>query len=177
MPHARVGAAAARHAAARVRRTALITLPAVSRPAILALAASGVLVFLAISFGLARWLSTENDERDAVYAVLAAQARGDAQEMLARLDGCVNDAACVAAVERNARRLRRPGELKILAYASGTAYAVGSARGLTRVAWTVVDRGLPVVQCVDVERAGNVLADRAITLHRLSSPIDRQSSC
>jgi hypothetical protein len=149
----------------------------VSRPAILALAGAGLLTFVLISFGLARWLSTENDERDAVYAVLAAQARGDAGGMLARLDGCAGDSGCASAVRRNAARLRRPGEVKILAYDSATSYALGTAHGPTRVAWTVVDRGLPVVQCVDVQRGGSVLTGRTITLRRVSLPIERQSSC
>jgi hypothetical protein len=147
------------------------------RRVLIPLAALGVLAFLAISLALARWLTTENEERDAVYALLQAQARGDAGAMLARLGGCDRDERCAAAAEANARRLRRPGQVKILAYDSDTAYALGTARGRTRVAWTVVDRGLPVVQCVDVERRGSVLTGRAITLHRLSPPIDRQASC
>jgi hypothetical protein len=34
-----------------------------------------------------------------------------------------------------------------------------------------------VVQCVEVQRAGNVLTGRAISLRRLSVPIDRQGTC
>ena len=139
------------------------------------LVAVGVVAFLAISLVLARYLTTENRERDAVYALLRDQARGDAKAMLSRLDGC--DARCRADVQANARRLARPGAVKILAYQSPTAYALGSAEGLTRVAWTIVDRQLPVVQCVEVQRTGNVLAGRGINLRRLSVPIDRQSSC
>jgi hypothetical protein len=135
----------------------------------------GVAAFLALSLLLARYLTTENRERDAVYALLRDQAHGNAKAMLARLHGC--DARCRADVQANARRLARPGEVKILAYQSATAYALGSAEGLTRVAWTIVDRQLPVVQCVDVERTGNVLAGREINLRRLSLPIDRQGSC
>jgi hypothetical protein len=139
------------------------------------LIAVGVVVFLAISFELARYLTTENRERDAVYALLRDQARGDAPAMLARLSDC--DARCRAAVEANARRLKRPGDVKILAYDSSTAYTLGSASGPTRVAWTIVNRQLPVVQCVDVQRTGNVLTGRAINLRRLSVPIDRQGTC
>lgn len=148
-----------------------------SRRALIALAAVGVLAFLAISLLLARYLNTEGQERGAVFALLQAQARGDANAMLARLDGCRRDPRCAETTRRNARRLERPGEVKILAYDSATAYALGSKRGPTRVAWTVIDRGLPVVQCVDVQRAGTVLAGRAIRLRRLSPPIDRQGSC
>jgi hypothetical protein len=139
------------------------------------LIAVGVVAFLAISFVLARYLTTENRERDAVYALLRDQARGDARAMLARLDGC--DARCRAAVELDARRLKRPGDVKILAYDSSTAYALGGASGPTRVAWTIVNRQLPVVQCVEVARKGNVLTGRTISLRRLSVPIDRQGTC
>jgi len=149
----------------------------VSRRTLLPLLAAALVVVLAVSFVLAQWLSTENRERNAVYGVLQAQARGDAGAMLDRLEGCARDRACVRDVRENARRLRRPGEVKILAYDSATAYALGGAEGLTRVAWTVVNRGLPVVQCVDVRRGGSVLAGRVVTLRRLSRPIGRQSSC
>jgi hypothetical protein len=143
----------------------------------IALLAIGVLLFLAISFELARWLATENRERDAVYGLLAAQARGDLRAMLARLDGCARHPACRATQARNAGRLRRPGKVRILAYDSKTSYALGDARGLTRVAWTVIGRGLPVVQCVAVHRGGTALAGRSITLTALSAPIGSQATC
>jgi len=149
----------------------------VSRRTLIPLVAVGVLVFVALSFLLARYLNTEGQERGAVFALLQAQARGDAPAMLRRLDGCPPDPSCVATARRNAARLRRPGRVKILAYDSKTAYALGARRGPTRVAWTVIDRGLPVVQCVDVERSGTVLAGRTIRLRRLSPPIDRQGTC
>jgi hypothetical protein len=149
----------------------------VSRRAVIPLAAAGVLAFLAISLLLARYLNTEGEERGAVFALLQAQARGDAQAMLKRLDGCARDPRCVRTTRANATHLKRPGEVKILAYDSSTAYALGAKRGLTRVAWTVIDRGLPVVQCVDVDRTGTVLTGRAIRLLGLSPPIDRQGTC
>ena len=139
------------------------------------LIAVGIVLFLGVSVVLARYLSTENNERDAVYALLRDQARGDARGMLRRLDGC--DARCRADVEANARRLARPGDVKILAYTSSTGYALGGATGPTRVAWTIVDRQLPVVQCVEVQRTGNVLTGRGISLRRLSVPIDSTGSC
>ena len=139
------------------------------------LVAVGGVVFVAISFLLARYLLTENRERDAVYALLRDQARGDARAMLARLDDC--DARCRAAVATNARRLKRAGTVRILAYDSSTAYALSGASGPTRVAWTIVNRQLPVVQCVQVERTGNVLTGATINLRRLSVPIDRQGTC
>jgi hypothetical protein len=147
----------------------------VSRRRLVTLIALGAIVFVAISLLLARWLSVENRERDAIYALLRDQARGDAPAMLKRLDGC--DARCRANVGANARRLKRAGDVKILAYSSSTSYALGHAEGPTRVAWTIVNRQLPVVQCVQVERTGNVLAGATINLLRLSVPIDRQGTC
>lgn len=146
-----------------------------SRRRLVTLIALGAIVFVAISLLLARYLSTENRERDAVYELLRDQARGDAQAMLGRLSDC--DARCRANVAYDARRLKRAGEVKILAYSSSTSYALGHAEGPTRVAWTIVNRQLPVVQCVQVERTGNVLAGATINLRRLSVPIDRQGTC
>jgi len=147
----------------------------VRRPRVIVLIAAGVIVFLAISLLLARYLSTENRERDAVYALLRDQARGDAPAMLKRLTAC--DARCRANVTYDARRLERAGKVKILAYSSSTSYALGHSEGPTRVAWTIVDRQLPVVQCVEVERTGNVLTGSTINLRRLSVPIDRMGTC
>jgi hypothetical protein len=149
----------------------------VSRRVIIPLVLVGVVAFLAVSFELARYLNTESQERGAIFALLQAQARGDTSGMVDRIDGCTRDPRCQATAARNAEKLKRPGEVKILAYDSKTAYALGGAEGPTRVAWTIVDRGLPVVQCVDVQRTGTVLAGRAIRLRRLSLPIDRQGTC
>ena len=146
-----------------------------SRRRVLAIAVPGVIVFLAISLLLARYLTTENRERDAVYRLLQDQARGDAKGMLARLTAC--DARCRAGVQSSARRLKRAGEVKILAYQSSTSYSLGSAEGPTRVAWTIIDRQLPVVQCVEVQRTGNVLTGRGINLRRLSVPISNTGTC
>ena len=137
--------------------------------------AVSVIVFLAISFVLARWLTTENRERDAIYALLVAEARGDAGTMRARLSGC--EGRCAATVTANARRLRTAGTPKILRLDSKTAYALGSASGPTRVAWTIVNRRLPVVQCVDVERAGSALTGRRLVLRSISAPIGGEDSC
>ena len=84
---------------------------------------------------------------------------------------------CRANVAYDARRLKRAGTVKILAYSSSTSYSLGHAEGPTRVAWTIVNRQLPVVQCVQVERTGNVLTGSTINLRRLSVPIDRTGTC
>ena len=138
--------------------------------------AVGVLVFLAVSALLARFLSTENAERDKEATLLQAQARGDVAAMLAQLDGCRERPSCVATVRANATRLRRPGAVKILSLKSSTAYALTGASGQTRLAWTVIGR-LPVVQCVDVRRRGNPVSGITVTLTSLSAPIANEADC
>ena len=131
---------------------------------------------MAISLLLARWLTTENRERNAIHDLLVAQAAGDAPAMLDQLEDC--DAGCRSTVEDNARELKRPGNPKILLLQSTTAYALGGATGLTRVAWsTVKDDSLPVVQCVEVHRGGNALTGRTVTLRSISAPIGNEASC
>ena len=137
---------------------------------------AGVLLFVAISGLLARFLSVENAERDKEAALLQAQATGDVKAMLAQLSGCHVRAACVASVTANASRLHRPGTVKILSLKSRTAYSLTGATGKTRVAWTVIG-GLPVVQCVEVQRTGNFVGGIHIRLLSLSAPIANEADC
>jgi hypothetical protein len=135
-----------------------------------------VLLFLVISGELARFLSTENSERSDEAALIQAQARGDVNGMLSRLSGCVQSARCVASVRANASSLRRSGVVKILSLKSSTAYSLTGATGQTRLAWTVIGR-LPVVQCVEVRRTGNLLGGITVTLLSLSAPISNEADC
>jgi hypothetical protein len=140
--------------------------------------ALGVVVFLAISVLLARFLQVENVERDADLALIAAQARGDAQGMLDKLSGCRSSPGCVAAVRANVAnpRLVRSGAPKILQLTSPTAYALFGATGRTRLAWTVIGT-LPVVQCVTVRRTGDFLTGIKITLTSIGAPIPNEADC
>jgi len=141
------------------------------RPALVA----GLIVFLAISALLARWLALENVERNAVLSVLSAEARGDAAAMLVRLHDC--ERHCRANVTADARRLKRPGRVQILAYQSATAYSVTSSVGFTRVAWKSSLGRFPVVQCVKVERRGNPISGISILLLGVSLPIPDTADC
>ncbi len=119
----------------------------------------GLAFVLVASVLLARFLQTENAERDADLALIQAEARGDVRAMLDQLSGCRSDPACVASVRANAAnpRLRRAGEVKILQLTSNTAYSLAGAVGKTRFAWTVIGE-LPVVQCIGVRRTGNFIS-------------------
>ncbi len=130
---------------------------------------AAIVAFLVVSALLARWLQADGAERAKVVRLLEAQARGDADGMAGELEAC--GAPCRAL----ARRLRRPGEVEIVRYDSGTARTIGAAAGPTRVVWRT-PRTLTVVQCVAVRRSGSPL-DRRVTLLRLSGPIPRTGSC
>ncbi len=136
----------------------------------------GVLLFLAISGALARFLSTEGVERNDLAALIDAQARGDVNGMLRELSGCRASPSCTASARANVGRLRRPGTPKILSLKSSTAYSLTGATGKTRLAWTVIGK-LPVVQCVEVRRTGNALTGIEIALLSLSAPISNEGDC
>jgi hypothetical protein len=140
----------------------------------LAVIAVAVVAFLAASGFVARWLTTDNAERDQVTRLLSAQLRGDPRAMLRELDGC--DAACAAQVRADARRLRRPGPLQIVSYESATAHALRSDSGPTRVVWKT-PRTLTVVQCVGVRRTGSALRGLTVHLLTLSPSRPRSAGC
>src|ERR1700752_2822382 len=73
-----------------------------------ALVAVALVLFVAISGLLARYLSADNLERNDDLALVRAEARGDLDAMLARLSGCRASVSCVGTA-RAARGARRPG--------------------------------------------------------------------
>jgi hypothetical protein len=137
-----------------------------------------VVLFLAISGVLARFLSVENVERDDDLALVQAEAKGDVAGMLDQLSGCRESPSCVATVKANASspRLRRSGAVKILQLESPTAYSLTGATGKTRLAWTVIGT-LPVVQCIQVRRTGNFLKGIDLALLSMSAPIPNEGDC
>src|SRR3954470_22213558 len=140
----------------------------------IALIAVGLLLFLAASAGVARWLTADNAERDKVEELLRAQARGDAAAMMREIERC--GGGCAERVRANAERLRRPGSLQIARYDSSTSRALGADTGQTRVVWKTPTT-LTVVQCVTVKRTGNPVGGIDIELLGISAPIPRESAC
>ncbi len=136
----------------------------------------GVLAFLAISGLLARFLSTENVERDADLALVQAETAGNPQRLIDQIADCEKSAACLELARANVAKLRRPGSPKILTLSSPTAYSLTGAEGKTRLAWTVIG-GLPVVQCVQVRRTGNFLTGITVTLLGIGAPINNEADC
>jgi hypothetical protein len=142
----------------------------------IALIGLGVVVFLAISGVLARYLTTDNAERNADLGLLKAEAAGSAKALIAEIKGCAADPACVRLQRSNAERLHRRGSVKILNLTSATANAPVTTTGETRIAWTVIG-DLPVVQCILVRRTGNALSGLSVTLLALSAPINNSADC
>jgi len=136
----------------------------------------GIVLFLALSALLARYLAVENTERDDVLVVLRAEAAGDASGAIERISACATHPGCVAQATQNAANLRRQGSVKILSLKSHTAYSLTSDTAPTRVAWTVIGR-LPVVQCVSVKRTGNFLTGLSVDLISVSKPISNEGDC
>lgn len=147
-------------------------------PKRVAILLTGLVAFLAVSLLLARFLQTENVERDEDLELIQAQAKGNAPKMLDLLAGCRQKPACVKVVRADATnpRLLRKGEVKVLQLTSATAYSLTGATGQTRFAWTVIGK-LPVVQCIDVRRTGSFLSGIQVHLVGLSAPIQNEADC
>jgi hypothetical protein len=137
-----------------------------------------LLVVLAISVVLARFLTVENAERNVEAALVQAEAKGSLPGMLDELSGCRQSPSCLAKAKANASNasLHRAGAVKILQVQSKTAYSLFGATGKTRLAWTVLGTP-PVVQCVEVRRTGNFLSGIHVQLIEVSAPIDKEGRC
>jgi hypothetical protein len=146
------------------------------RPTRILLLVLGLLAFLAVSLGLGRVLSANGAERDAILALVAAQARGDAATMIARIDGCASRPACVATARANAARLRAPGRVELVRLDPSTSGSLGGTSGVARVVWKTPSQ-TTVVQCVGVHRGGDVVGGLSVELRALSRPIGHQSAC
>src|SRR3954468_11795066 len=110
------------------------------RPARILLLALGLLAFLAISLVLARVLSANGSEQSAILALLRAQARGDADAMVGRIEGCARRPACVAAARATAARLRASGKVVLVRLDASTSFSFGGHDGVARVVWKTPSR-------------------------------------
>jgi hypothetical protein len=134
-----------------------------------------VFVFLGISALLARGLTGAGAERSRVLEVLQAQARGDADAVLADLPACRAEPACAQVTRERVAELRRPGDVEILNYQPSVQVALTRQTGTGRVAWRAGE-SLPVVQCVRVRRDGPVTGG-GVELLSISAPIGGEESC
>ena len=143
----------------------------------LAVVGIAIVVFLGLSFLLARVLAADSRERSDVADLMSAQARGDASGMLRQLDGCADQPKCAARVRANAKALRRPGEVKLVRFDPSTTFALSPNTATARVVWNTLRTHRPVVQCVTVSRTGNVLSGPGVQLRSLTGPISGTAGC
>jgi hypothetical protein len=143
---------------------------------LLAIVVPATLVVLVIGFLSARFLTTENRERDAIFTLLQHEAAGDERGVLSHLHGC--DAACAAKVHAFLPKVTGAGTVKIALLSSGTAYTLGTKTGTSRVVWVHGVDSRPLVQCVVVRRQGGPLTGRSVSLLELSAPLaNNEDSC
>jgi hypothetical protein len=147
----------------------------VRRVTLVTVIAFGAFLFLGISFLLARALTGSGAERSRTLQLLEAQARGDADAVLERLPACSREPACVQVTRDRVARLKRPGEVEILAFTPSIRVTMTRRSGTARVAWRA-GRSLPVVQCVKVRREGP-LTGGGVELLAISNPIGLEQSC
>jgi hypothetical protein len=138
--------------------------------------ALALLVFLLISAVLARAFSIDGTERTAITLVVKDEAAGNPSGMIARIKGCGDSAACRARVAQDASALRRPGSVVILQLQPSAGFSLTGSVGTARVAWRA-GSSLPIVQCVRVRRAGNVISGLRVELLELSRRIPSDSDC
>jgi hypothetical protein len=149
----------------------------VSRRRRLLLLVSAIVVFLLISALLARVLSANGAERDAVVKLLNAQARGDAGAVRSQVSGCDAGSPCETKLSAVAARVRRPGRVLVLSYEAASGFSLGGTSGIARVAWRTDTQVKPVVQCVSVRRTGDPISGLGIELTAISAPIGNEASC
>lgn len=150
---------------------------AVTRRRRLLLLASAVVAFAVISALLARVLSANSAERDAVVQLLNAQVRGHVGAVRRQISGCAPASPCEAHLSQVVSRVRRPGRVLVLSYEAASGFSLGGTAGIARVAWRTDSQVKPVVQCVSVRRTGNPVSGLGIELTALSSPIGNETSC
>ena len=142
----------------------------------LLLIAAGIVLFLFVSALLARALSVDGAERSAVTDLIQAEARGNTQAVITRITRCRQSAACQARAAHNAAALAHPGSVSIVQLQPSAGFSLTGTVGTARVAW-IVGGSLPIVQCVRVQRAGNVLSGLRVELLEVSVRIKSDTDC
>jgi hypothetical protein len=148
----------------------------VRRSYLIALIALGIVVFVVVSALLARAFSIDGAEQSAITSVLQAEARGDAAGAVTGIRDCSRDPACRARAATNAAALRTPGPVTVIKFDSSAGFSLGSTLGTARVAWRI-GNGLPIVQCVHVKRAGNLISGLHVELLEISRRIPSDHAC
>jgi hypothetical protein len=148
----------------------------VRRGYLFGLIALALVVFVVVGGLLARAFSVGGAEQSAITAVLQAEARGDPAAIVSRIKACGQSAACRSRAATNASALRNPGQVTVIKLDQSAGFSFGSTLGTARVAWRI-GGGLPIVQCVKVRRAGNLLSGLRVELLEISRRIKSDHAC
>lgn len=146
------------------------------RARLIALIVIGAVLFLAISALLARALSVDGAEQGAITSLVQAEAHGDSRAMIEEIVGCGQRSACRQRASQDALGLTRRGRVTIIQLSPSAGFSLTSTLGTARVAWHA-GNGLPIVQCVKVRRAGNVLSGLRVELLEISLRIKTDADC
>jgi hypothetical protein len=136
----------------------------------------GIVLFLAISALLARVWNSAGAETSALTSLVQAEAHGNQSGAVAEILGCRSNPACRVRVAQNIAALARPGSVSIIQINPSTGFSLTSTLGVARVAWTV-GSSLPIVQCVRVRHAGDVLHGLHVELLEVSLRIKSDADC
>ncbi len=148
----------------------------VSRPARIGLIAAAVVVFLALSILVGRFLGAATSVRDEATGIIKQQAGGDAIAVVRRISGCHTDSACIRRTVHQVRLLRTPGRVRIVRVDGVSSVGLGSRTDTVRVVWKA-GRRLPTVQCVRVRRSGNPVTGYDVAVLSLGPVIGREAAC
>jgi hypothetical protein len=135
-----------------------------------------VILFVAISALLARAWSADGAESSAITDLVKAEARGSTPEVIAAIQRCRSHPACRARAASDAAQLRHRGSVSIIQLQPSTGFTLTGTLGTARVAWEV-GSSLPIVQCVRVRRAGNVIQGLRVELLEVSRRINSDAVC
>ena len=137
---------------------------------------AGVLLFLVISALLTRALAVSGAEDTAITDLAKAEGAGNTAQVVADVQGCSADLSCRARAALNASALKRHGTVQIIQIQSSAGFSLGGTVGTAPVAW-LAGGSLPIVQCVRVRHAGDVLQGFRIELLDVSRRIKSDAAC
>jgi hypothetical protein len=138
--------------------------------------AAGIVLFLVISALLARAFSANSAEQSAITALLRAEARGDADAVMADILDCRANASCRQRAATNAAALKHAGAVTIAQLTPSTSFSLAGEEGTARVAW-IVGGSKPITQCVRVRRTGNVLSGLRVELLGVTPRLVTDADC
>jgi hypothetical protein len=139
--------------------------------------AAAIIVFLVVSALLARIFSANSAEQSAITSLVKDEARGDTGAVIGDIANCRASPTCRTRAGYNATTLKRPGAVSIIQIQPSTSFSIAGTLGTARVAWNVAGRPQPVVQCVRVQRTGNIVSGLKVRLLDVSRRIKSDTAC